>query len=288
MHCFFVNFGSGQRQVSLTTTMEMATAMMAAMATATATVAAMASGTFPQPPPLSPFHYLIVVCFIWALALSCSFPSPTISPLSPCLTCPPLYFPPHPPLPAIYHHHRLIVKYFIISFLSSSSCLPTGSVDEMGFVALLLPPIVFSLSHCLLSNPSVAHRVQPAHHCQLILIFKGGPSSAHCRVSPPVMRWVSLRSSPLPPYSPSPLTSLTCPFIARCVLRGSQSSTILVDCSFFNCRWSKGNDFVIVVVGLVALVPLPAIFPLSLHLPCSPLHCLLHPPGSPSSVDCHF
>jgi hypothetical protein len=116
MCCLFVNFGSGQRQVSLTTTTAMATAMMAAMATATATVAATTSGTFPQPPPLSPFHYLIVVCLIWASALLCSFPFPTIFPLSPRLTFPPLYCPPNPPLPVIYHHKRLIVKYFIISF----------------------------------------------------------------------------------------------------------------------------------------------------------------------------
>jgi hypothetical protein len=45
MHCLFVNFGSEQRQVSLTTTTAMATAMMAAMATATAMVAAMVSVT---------------------------------------------------------------------------------------------------------------------------------------------------------------------------------------------------------------------------------------------------
>jgi hypothetical protein len=239
----FVNFGSGQRQVSLTTMMPMATAMMVAMATATAMVAAMVSGTFPQPPPLSPFHYLIVVCLIQALASSHSFPSPTISPLSPRLTCPSLYCPPHPPLPIIYHHHRLIVNYFIISCSPLSSCLSTSFVDGMGFVALLLPPIVFSLSHHLLSNPSVAHHIQPAYYHQLIVILKGGPLLAHCHVSPlfVLMRWASLCLSPLPPSSPSPLTSLTCPFIVGCILPGSQSSTILVDCYFFNCRWSKGN-----------------------------------------------
>jgi hypothetical protein len=111
MPCLLVNFGNGQRQVSLTTTTAMAAAMMAATATVTAKVAAMASGTFLQPPLLSPFHYLIVVCFIWDSALSPSFPSPTIFPLDPCLTCPPLYCPPHPPLPLIYHHHWPIVMY---------------------------------------------------------------------------------------------------------------------------------------------------------------------------------
>jgi len=172
MRCLFVNFGSGQRQVSLTTTTAMATAMMAAMATAIATVSATMSGTFPQPPPLSPFHYLIAVCFIWASALLRYFPSPTIFPLSPRLAFPPLNCPPHPPLPVIYHHHWLIVKYFIVSFYSLSSCLPTGFINGMGFVALLIPPVVFFLSHCLLSNPSVTHHVQPAHHRQLIVILR--------------------------------------------------------------------------------------------------------------------
>ncbi len=49
-------------------------------------------------------------------------------------------------MPVIYHHHWLIVKYFIISFSLLLSCLPTSFVDGMGFVALLLSPIVFSLS----------------------------------------------------------------------------------------------------------------------------------------------
>jgi hypothetical protein len=144
--------------------------------------------------------------------------------------------------------------------LLSLLCLPTGFVNGMGFEVLLLPPVVFSLSHCLLSDPSVARRVQLAHHCQLVVIFKGGPSLAHCRVSPPVvsMRWASLRSSSLPPSSPSPLTSLTyLPLHCHCVLPRSQSSAILVDCYFLNCRWSKGNDFVIVVVGLCCSCPPP-------------------------------
>jgi hypothetical protein len=41
---------------------------------------------------------------------------------------------------------------------------------------LLLPP----------SNPSVTHRIQPAHHHWLIVIFKARPLSSHCLVSPPV------------------------------------------------------------------------------------------------------
>jgi hypothetical protein len=135
-----------------------------------------------------------------------------------------------------------------------------------------------------------AHRVQLAHNCQLIVIFKGGPSLAHRRVSSPVvlMKWALLRLSPLLLSSPSPLISLTCPSIAHCILLGSHSSTILADIYFFNCRWSKGDDFVIMLLGFVALVPPPAIFLLSVHLPCPPFHCLLRPPGSPLSVDCHF
>jgi hypothetical protein len=179
-----------------------------------------------------------------------------------------------PPPAFIYHHHWLIVKYFIISFLPLLLCLSTSFVDGMGFVALLLTPIIFSLSHRLLSYPSVAHHIQLAHHHKLIVIFKGRPLLAHCHVSPPVvlMRWASLCLSPLPPTSPSPLTTLTCPSIAHWVLLGSQSSTILVDCYFSNCRWSKGDDFVIVVVGLCRSCPPPC------YLPPLPSPPLLAPP----------
>jgi hypothetical protein len=64
--------------------------------------------------------------------------------------------------------------------------------------------------------PLLHYCVQRTHHCQLIVIFKDRPSLAHCHVSPPVvsMRWALLHSSPLPPSSPSPITSLTCPSIA--------------------------------------------------------------------------
>ncbi len=108
--------GSGQRQVFLTTMTAMATAMMAAMAKATATVVATASGTFPQPTPLSPFHhYLIVVCFNWALASLCSFPPPSSSP-SPSHHLPTPLLPTTSPLTRhlTYHYHWLIFKYFMI------------------------------------------------------------------------------------------------------------------------------------------------------------------------------
>ncbi len=137
--------------------------------------------------------------------------------------------------------------------------LPTSSINAMGFVVLITTPTLFPLSldlphlplhhrpshpprspslvdcyfYALLppchlfplpsppSDPSDTHRVQPAHHRWLIVIFKGELLSSHCRVSPPVllMRWASSRSSP-PPSSPSSLTSLACPSIARHILRG--------------------------------------------------------------------
>jgi hypothetical protein len=139
----------------------------------------------PQPPPLSPFHYLINVCFIRASALLRSSPSPTIFPLSPCLTCPPLYCPWYPPLPIIYHHHWLIVNYFIISFLWSLSCLPTSFVDGMGFIALL-PHLVSSpspitsfltpLLHTVSNWPTIISLllILRAGHCWLIAM------SPHC------------------------------------------------------------------------------------------------------------
>ncbi len=136
--------------------------------------------------------------------------------------------------------------------------LPTSSVNAMGFVALVTTPGFFSLSldlphsplyrpshppgspssvdcyfyvilppcHLFLcpsppSDPSITHHIQPAHHCQLMVIFKGGPSSSHRCVSPLVslMGWALLRSSPLP-SSPSPLTSLACLSIAGHILPG--------------------------------------------------------------------
>jgi hypothetical protein len=83
----------------------------------------------------------------------------------------------------------------------------------------LLPP----------SDPSVTHHVQPAHHRWLIVIFKGGPLSSHCLVSPPVllMGWALLHSSPPPPSSPSPLTSLSCPSIAHHILPGLHCQLIV-------------------------------------------------------------
>ncbi len=214
MNCLFVNFGSGQRQVSLTTTAAMATAMMAEIATATATVAATVSGTFPQPPPLSPFHYLVVVCFIRAL------------------------------------------------------------------------PIVFSLSHGIFSNLSVTHCVQLAHHRQLIVNFKGRPLSAHCRASLPVvlMRWASFAhhpSCPLPPL-PSPV-SLAPPLPIAFSQDHSLQPSWLIVISLI-AGGARAMILSSLLLGFVALVPPPAIFPLALHLPHSPLHCLSCCPGSSPSV----
>jgi hypothetical protein len=44
-----------------------------------------------------------------------------------------------------------------------------------------------------------------------------------------------------------------------------------------------------ILLSLLALPPPPpAIFLISLYLPCSPHHCLPHPPGSPWLVDYYF
>ncbi len=145
-------------------------------------------------------------------------------------------------------------------------CLPTSSVNAMGFVVLITTPALFPLSldlpclplncpshppgspllvdcyfYALLpslhllplplppSGPSVIHRVQPSYQRWLIVIFKGGLLSSHCRVSPPVslMGWALSCSSP-PPSSPSPLISLTCPSIAHPILLGHHCWLIMV------------------------------------------------------------
>jgi hypothetical protein len=94
------------------------------------------------------------------------------------------------------------------------------------FYALLPPCHLFPLLSPP-SDPSVTHCVQLAHHCLLIVIFKGGPPSSHCGVSPPVlsMGWALSRSSP-PPSSPSPLTSLAYPSIVHHILPGHHRQSI--------------------------------------------------------------
>ncbi len=112
--------------------------------------------------------------------------------------------------------------------------------------------------------------------------------SAHCHVSPLVvsMRWALLHSSPLPPSSPSTLTFLTCPSIAHCILPGSQSSNILVDCYFFNYRWSKSNDFVMVSVGLCrSRRPPPPSSPSPFtSLACPSIACCVLPGHNPQLI----
>ncbi len=153
----------------------------------------------------------------WALSRSSppppSYPSPLTS-----LSCPSIA---HHILPG--HHHWLIVIF-------------TRSSPPCHLLPLPSPP----------SDPSVTHCVQLAHYCRLIVIFKDGPSSSHCHVSPLVlsMGWALLRSSPPPPSSPSPLTSLACPSIAHHILPGHHCWLIVN----FKGPQSKRRNFVIAVV----------------------------------------
>jgi hypothetical protein len=120
--------------------------------------------------------------------------TPALFPLSLDLPHSPLHCLPHPP------GSPSLVDCYFYAHLPPCHLFP-----------LLLPP----------SDLSVTHRIQPAHHRWLIVIFKGRLLSSHFRVSPPIslMGWALSGSSP-PPSSPSPLTSIACPSIVRHILPG--------------------------------------------------------------------
>jgi hypothetical protein len=110
--------------------------------------------------------------------------------------------------------------------------IPTGSVDDTGFIMLipLLPsphsPLYLSPSPPLPAASSCAHWLPPLSVDCYFFNVNGGWSEGNNFVIAFV--GLLLHLPPPPPSLPSPLTSLACPSIARCVL-GLPS---LVDCYF--------------------------------------------------------
>ncbi len=116
--------------------------------------------------------------------------------------------------------------------------VPTGFVDDIGFIALLSPPPSSPSPLSPSSSPPLPAASSGYHWLPPMLVdcyfYKGGQSEGQNFV----ITFVGILSglSPPPPSLPSPLTSLACPSIACCVL-GLPS---LIDC-LSRCQNTSGS-----------------------------------------------